>query len=105
MLEAYNMAKVKGISVEKVARMFGVPAKTLRDRVDPDNCQAGADTVLTLEQEEELVKHVETMAELGYGYSNVRLKNLAGEMVFELKQKDCRATIGYIKGGVLGYLQ
>lgn len=90
MLEAYNMAKVKGISFEKVARMFGVPAKTLRDGVDPDNCQSGADTVLTLEQEEELVKHVETMAELWYGYSNVRLKNLTGEMVFELKQKDCR---------------
>lgn len=72
--------------------MCGVPAQTLRDRikgyVDPDAlCKTGPDTTLTQEQEEVLVSHVETMAELGYGYSNNKLKHLAGEMAYDLKAK------------------
>jgi hypothetical protein len=71
--------------------MFGVPAQTLRDRisgaVDPDNCRTGPNTSLSYEQEKVLVNHVETMAELGYGYSNSKLKQLAGEMAYEMKAK------------------
>ena len=42
-MKTYEILKSKRITVEKAARMFGVPAQTLRDRisgnVDPRNCR------------------------------------------------------------------
>jgi hypothetical protein len=65
--------------------MFGVSAQTLRDRISGavghDNCRTGPSTSLSHEQKE--VNHVETIAELGYGHSNNKLKHLAGEMAYE----------------------
>jgi hypothetical protein len=79
------------MAVEKAARMYGVPSQTLRDRVcgcvDVNKCNIGVETILSLEEEERLVQHVETMGELGYGFSNVRLQHLAGELAFDLGRK------------------
>ncbi|XP_053374341.1 uncharacterized protein LOC128546943 [Mercenaria mercenaria] len=71
--------------------MFGVPSRTLRDRVlghiDAGNYCMGGETLFTRDEEETLVEHVETLAELGYGYTNVRLQQLAGELAFDLGKK------------------
>lgn len=42
---------------------------------------------LGLIQEEVLISHVETMAELGYGYSNIKLQNIAGEVAYKMRAK------------------
>ena len=81
MLKAYNEVK-GGHPIKTTARKYGIPAQTLRDRVigmvDPDNCALGPETLLTFEEEETLVEHVLTLAELGYGYTNVQLQHLVG---------------------------
>lgn len=77
--------------MQKASRMFGIPPQTLRDRVlghiDANNYCMGGETLFTRDEEETLVDHVETLAELGYGYSNVRLQQLAGELAFDLGKK------------------
>ena len=91
LIKAYEIVKSKRISVEKAARMFCIPAQTLCDQIngngDPRNCRVGPETVLTSSQEEVLVSHVETMADLAYGYTNTKLKHLAGEMAYDLHAK------------------
>ena len=71
--------------------MFGVPSQTLRDRildhVDPEKYCMGGETMFSNEEEQTLVAHVETLVELGYGYTNVRLQQLAAELALELRQK------------------
>ncbi|KAH3715873.1 hypothetical protein DPMN_058587 [Dreissena polymorpha] len=63
--------------------MFGVPIQTLRDRVkgrvDPTNLK-NENTLLSLEEEQSLVEHVEVMAQLGYGITNNKLKELGREL-------------------------
>ncbi|KAH3715039.1 hypothetical protein DPMN_057743 [Dreissena polymorpha] len=63
--------------------MFGVPIQTLRDRVkgrvDPTNLKNEI-TLLSLEEEQSLVEHVEVMAQLGYGITNNKLKELGAEL-------------------------
>ena len=90
-MKVYEMVKSKRIPGETAAHMICVPAQTLRDRingnVDPRSCRVGPETVLTSSQEGVLVSHVETMAELGNGDTNTKLKDLAGEMAYDLHAK------------------
>jgi transposase-like protein len=90
-LKTYQLVKQKGVRVQKAARMFGVPPQTLRDRVlghiHAKTFLYGGDTLFTHEEKKSLVEHVETLAELGYGYSNVRLQQLAGELAHDLGKK------------------
>ena len=78
-------------AVKTAAKKFAVPVQTLRDRVkgyiDPQNFKTGGETVLTKEEEETLVNHVETMAQLGYGYSNIQLQHLSGERAFDMGRR------------------
>ena len=54
LMKAYEIVKSKQIPVEKAAQMFGVPAQTLRDRINgnvhPSKCRVGPETVLTSSQ-------------------------------------------------------
>ncbi|XP_053394116.1 uncharacterized protein LOC123523838 [Mercenaria mercenaria] len=90
LLAAYSAVK-NGLAVKAASRQFGVPAQTLRDRVkgyiDPINCNPGPDTMLSKEEELTIVEHVETMSQLGYGYSNVQLQDLAGELAHSLGRR------------------
>lgn len=78
--------------MKRAARQYGVPVQTLRDRVkgsvDPFNFKQGKETSFTIEEELTLVEHIETMAQLGYGFSNTALKHTAGELAFDLKRKN-----------------
>ncbi|KAH3845237.1 hypothetical protein DPMN_087512 [Dreissena polymorpha] len=71
--------------------MFGVPRTTLRDRVsghvNHDKAVVGGAPILSLDEERVLVDYVETLAQLGYGLTNERLKTLAGDLVFTLGRK------------------
>jgi hypothetical protein len=90
MLKAYEAVKT-GVPVQRAAKQFGIPEQTLRDRVkgyvDPNSCSSGGETFFSKEEEETLVDHVETLSQLGYGYSNTQLQHLAGEMAFDLGKK------------------
>jgi transposase-like protein len=107
MLLAYKAVKEKGLQVEKAARQFGVPSQTLRDRVrgaiDPVNFACGGSTLLTLEEEQTLVEHIETMAQLEYGVTNKRLQHLGGDLAFELgrKQKNTPMSNNWLYGFLL----
>ena len=115
-MKAYESVVKKGTPVKRAAKQFCVPVQTLRDRVkghkDPFNFEQGGETVLTHEEEETLVEHVETMAQLGYGYSNIQLQHIAGELGFDLGKKKTNKTLsnywlyGFLKRweGRLAYL-
>ena len=78
-------------AIRTAARTFGVPVQTLRDRViglvDPDNDACGSNPLLTRDEELTLVEHVEVLAELGYGYTNMQLKLLAGDLAQHLGRR------------------
>ena len=51
----------------------------MKGRVDTTNLK-NETTLLSLEEEQSLVEHVEVMAQLGYGITNNKLKELGGEL-------------------------
>ena len=81
----------KKIPIDRAAKLYGVPAQTLRDRVkghvNPVSYAFGGETTFSKAEEETLVEHVETVAHLGYGLSNIQLQHLAGEMAFDMGKK------------------
>lgn len=95
--KAFNYLKEKKCAVRAAARMFGIPAQTLRDRViglvDPSNDSCGPETLLSKEEELMLVEHVEVLAQLGYGYTNSSLKVLGGDLAFHLKRRNVQKPL------------
>ena len=77
MILAYNAVKEKGLPI------YAAP-QTLRDRltgvVNYTNDAAGANPLLSTEEEQTIVDHVEVKAQLGYGYSHIQLQHLEGEL-------------------------
>jgi hypothetical protein len=55
------------------AKKYGVPETTLRDRVsgrvDIDCCNMGKSPILSLDEENKLMKHLLEVANIGYGYN------------------------------------
>ncbi|KAJ8313688.1 hypothetical protein KUTeg_008249 [Tegillarca granosa] len=80
---AYNAVIEHSLPVQRAANQFGVPITTLKDRVKSriniDVVKSGPDPIFSLEQEALLANHVDTMAELGYGYSRLEALNLASD--------------------------
>ncbi|KAH3885873.1 hypothetical protein DPMN_009871 [Dreissena polymorpha] len=97
--EAYQAVLEDGISVEKAAKMFAVPITTLKDRVmgrvDIDVLRSGPHTLFTLDQEAFLASHLQTMAEVGYGYSRQETLNLASDYAVHLGIKQKAQTLGF----------
>ncbi|XP_053372904.1 uncharacterized protein LOC123565518 [Mercenaria mercenaria] len=91
LLKAFEAVKEKKVPVKRAARQFDVPENTLRDRVkgriDAKNFCIGGETTLSREEEEVLVEHVEVMGQLGYGYTNTKLQQIAGELAYEMGKK------------------
>ena len=88
---AFKAVREKGLNVNKAALQYGVPAQTLRDRVngsvDPYHFIKGKEPTFSHEEELTLVEGIETMAELGYGFSNKYLHYTAGELAYDLGKK------------------
>jgi hypothetical protein len=83
-----------GMSVNGAAKQLLVPLTTFRDRVDGrisiDCVSSGPSPLFTQEQESNMVAHVKTMSEIGYGYTWQKCLNLpvlpgATEAWFELQ--------------------
>ncbi|XP_052798487.1 uncharacterized protein LOC128230336 [Mya arenaria] len=86
--QAYIAVKEKGMSIRKAALSYDVPKTTLIDRlsgrVGIDVVRSGPVTLLSLEQEALLTKHIQTMAEVGYGYSRQETIDLASDYAVSL---------------------
>lgn len=91
LLNAYNEVKKTKLPVERVAAKYGIPPQTLRDRVkgliDPKDCAAGRDTLFTADEELILVEHAEVMSQMGYGYTNIQLQHLAGDLAYDFGRR------------------
>ncbi|KAH3781145.1 hypothetical protein DPMN_158970 [Dreissena polymorpha] len=78
--------------------MFAVPITTLKDRVmgrvDIDTLRSGPHTLFTLDQEECLASHLQTMAEVGYGYSRQETINFASGYAVNVGIKQKAQTLG-----------
>ena len=83
LLKAYNAVKEKRLPVKVAAPQFGVPVMTLRDRVlgkvSLETTKPGPDSLFSMQEELTLVEHLETMAQMGYGYTHAQLKVMADE--------------------------
>ena len=70
---AYIAIKNENLPVLTAAKKYGVPETTLRDRVsgrvDIDCCNMGKSPILSLDEENKLVKHLLEVAKIGYGYN------------------------------------
>ena len=75
------------MKIKTAARNFGVPTQTLRDRVKGlVNAENPNERwrAMTQEEEETLIERITTLSQLGYGITNAKLKQLAGELLHEL---------------------
>lgn len=87
LLHAYNAVKNDRIPVDRAARLFGVPAQTLRDRVlGRVNIKSvwGKASLFSDEEEQYLVDYLEELAKVGYGLNRSQLNVLATEMAIKL---------------------
>lgn len=89
---AYNAVKDKAMSIRKASLTYGIPKTTLIDRlhgkIDLDVVKSGPSPMFTLDQETLLSRHIETMAEVGYGYSRQETINLASDFAISLGLRD-----------------
>ncbi|KAH3810383.1 hypothetical protein DPMN_138775 [Dreissena polymorpha] len=78
------------MKIKTAARNFGVQTQTLRDRVKGlVNAENPNERwrAMTQEEEETLIERITTLSQLGYGITNAKLKQLAGELLHELGRK------------------
>ena len=103
MVKAYSMVKDEGVPVLKAARTYGVPETTLRDRVmgrvDPETGMGSVPLFSQLE-EVQIVNHVRTMADFGYGYTRQECVDLATDFAVQLgkRESDKPLSMKWMKG-------
>lgn len=80
------------MSIRKAALSYGVPKTTLIDRlsgrIDIDVLKPGTLPLFSHEQEALLARHLQTMSEVGYGYSRQETINLASDYAVNLGLRD-----------------
>lgn len=81
MVQAYMAVKENKMSIRKAAQAFGIPRRILMDRLDGkihiDVLKSGTTPLFTEEQVVLFGNHLETVAEIGYGYSRQETIHLA----------------------------
>jgi len=94
----------QGLPVERVAKKFGIPINTLKDRVrgkiDIDTVKSGPSPSFDIMQETLLCEHIKTMAEIGMGYSRQETINLASDYAIhlEIKKQGERLSLKWLYG-------
>ncbi|XP_052225347.1 uncharacterized protein LOC127840920 [Dreissena polymorpha] len=91
MMAAYKAVKEDHMPVDRAAVTFGVPKQTLRDRVlNKVNLRAkwGKDSLFTLDEEEQLVNHLESLAQVGYVVNRAQVNVLAIELAVKLGRRN-----------------
>ncbi|XP_060581496.1 uncharacterized protein LOC132738084 [Ruditapes philippinarum] len=87
MLKAFDAVKNNKTPVDRAARLFDVPAQTLRDCVLGKvgiKSSWGKTSLFTSNEEESLVNYLEDLAKVGYGLNRSQLNVLATEMAIKL---------------------
>lgn len=90
--KAYIAVKECKLSVRKASVTYGIPKTTLLDRlsgrIDIDVVKPGTSPLFSQEQEALLARHLQTMSEVGYGYSRQETINLASDYAVSLGLRD-----------------
>jgi hypothetical protein len=88
---AYIAIKNENLPVLTAAKKYGVPETTLRDRVsgrvDIDCCNMGKSPILSLDEENKLVKHLLEVAKIGYGYNRKEIVDIASDYTVTLGKR------------------
>ena len=83
MKKAIEAVATQKKSLRQAAREYGVPATTLKRKIDtslPAEAKPGPPTVLSKEEEERLVSYIITMAQMGFGLNPHDIRSLAYEI-------------------------
>jgi len=90
--------------VRRAAAQFCVPRATLADRVSGRiSGTVTKETLFNQEEELRLVEYLESLAQLGYGATRSRLKDLAGDLAFSLGKRGKNKPLS--NDWVSGFLQ
>ncbi|XP_048252703.1 MFS-type transporter clz9-like [Haliotis rufescens] len=88
--KAYN-AVLDGMAIRKAATTFAVPFATLHDRmsgkVSIECSTTGREPLLSMEEEQGLVSHIEAMANFGYGYTRAEVTTIATDLAIYVGKK------------------
>ncbi|XP_041369513.1 uncharacterized protein LOC121383507 [Gigantopelta aegis] len=89
---AYEAVKTQGMPIKKAARICSVPYSTLHDRLsgktDIDCVKSKPDPLLSQEEEQTLVTHVEFMSSVGFGYTRTEVLNIATDLAVHLGKRE-----------------
>ena len=81
----------EGLPIFRAAKEFKVPLTTLRDRVDNrvsiDCTKTGPEPLLSQIEEAKLVKHLQDLASVGYGYTRAEVVSMATDYAIYLGKK------------------
>ena len=81
-----------GTSVYKSAQLCGVPVQTVRDRVlgkiKLGTVKPGPKKLFSDQEESDLVQHVQTMSNLGWGYTRADFRKVIGDTAVYLGKKE-----------------
>ncbi|KAH3877681.1 hypothetical protein DPMN_001557 [Dreissena polymorpha] len=91
LIAAYKTVKENHIKVDRAALTFGVPKQTFRDRVlnkENVNARLGKDSLFAFDEEEPLVNHIESLAQVGYGLNRAQLNVLASELTVKFVRRN-----------------
>ncbi|XP_038072690.1 tigger transposable element-derived protein 1-like [Patiria miniata] len=88
---AYEAVVGQGMPYKKASRIFSIPYSTLHDRVNGktklESTRSGPDPLLTQEEEQTLVTHIELMSSYGYGYTRTEVTVLATDLAIHLGKR------------------
>ncbi|KAH3793478.1 hypothetical protein DPMN_146989 [Dreissena polymorpha] len=90
-MAAYKAVKENLIKVDKAAVTFGVPKQIFRDRVlNKVNVKAkwGKESLFALDEEELLVNHLESLAQVWYGLNRAQLNVITSELAVKLGRRN-----------------
>ena len=96
MMAAYKAVKENHMKVDRVAMTFGVLKQTLRDRVLNKvnvNAKWGKDSLFALDEEELLVNHLESLAQVGYVVNRAQVNVLAIELAVKLGRRNSNVKL------------
>ena len=87
-MEAAVQSVQEGKGLREASRLYNVPVETLRQRVTGKvelDCRPGPPTVLTQEEEGEIVRYLIQMADMGYGLTKEAVMYMVGAYVTKCK--------------------
>lgn len=98
MVDAYNAVQEGKMGVANAAKLYGVPAQTLRDRVkgrvDLDAEQGGPGPLLTRQEEKNLIDFLMNLFNLGYGFTRLDLAGVTTEYAVYLGKRERDNPVG-----------